>query len=60
MIEIIIRTEEVVVRETSVLVPDSTVNPEEFAELKFWRGEYNDSTDIDRRNEKIVNVRRTA
>lgn len=54
MTTVIFRTEEIVVRETTVIVPDDIASPAVEAERKFWDGLYDSSRDVDRRDERIL------
>lgn len=57
MAQIIFITNETIVREVTVEVPDAvTKGVLSEAERKLWAGEYVTSQEIDRRDEKIVKV----
>lgn len=54
MINVILVVEETVIRHVNVLVPDGVADPERYVEVKFWKGEYDGSIDVDRRGEHII------
>lgn len=60
MIAIKFTTEEVVTRETIVLVADDDPRPEDTAEHKLWDGNYASSKEVERRDERILKTERIA